>query len=65
MADWAVRTGTSEPTGFGEDAALALDTYDALVLEARESGKGGTFELLKDGEVVGSAEIPKRGGAKP
>lgn len=61
---WAVRIGADEPTGFGEDGILALEVYDTLVEKAGKTGVGGDFYLLKNGEVVGSATIPPRGGPK-
>jgi hypothetical protein len=56
--DWSVRIAENEPTGFGDKAQLALETYDRLVQNARTSGEGGSFALIKNGEVVGSAIIP-------
>lgn len=65
MTTWAVRVnGKNPPTGF-DDAALALEAYDEMVKRARDSGRGGLFELLKDGVVVGSSSIPPNGDPQP
>ncbi len=61
MSEWAVRNETAgTQTGFGSNADIASETFNALVERAKETGLGGTYALLKDGEVVSWALVPAR-----